>query len=111
MSANLVKLQSQGNCVVSSVIFSRKVAKMVDDVVRGLVIKTCELPVDPNTLAEDADLYAAGLTSFASVQLMLALEEEFDIEFPDHLLNRKTFSTLRSIADAVAALRSEREAA
>jgi acyl carrier protein len=84
---------------------------MIDDVVRRLVAKTCELPVDPKTLAEDADLYAAGLTSFASVQLMLALEEEFDIEFPDHLLNRKTFATLRSIADTVAALRSDREAA
>lgn len=84
---------------------------MIDDIVRGLIAKTCELPVDPITLADDADLYAAGLTSFASVQLMLALEEEFDIEFPDHLLNRKTFSTLRAICDAVALLRSGREAA
>nr|WP_276556798.1 acyl carrier protein [Rhodoblastus acidophilus] len=84
---------------------------MIDDIVRGLITKTCELPVDPITLADDADLYAAGLTSFASVQLMLALEEEFDIEFPDQLLNRKTFATLRAISDAVALLRSGREAA
>ena len=53
-----------------------------EEVVRGLIAKTCELRVDPKSLSNDASLYTAGLTSFASVQLMLALEQAFDIEFP-----------------------------
>ena len=52
-------------------------------------------------LGEDEDLYAAGLKSFASVQLMLALEEAFDVEFPEHLLNRRTFSSIRAIETAL----------
>ena len=35
-----------------------------------------------------ADLYAAGMTSHASVNVMLALEDAFDIEFPDELLTK-----------------------
>jgi D-alanine--poly(phosphoribitol) ligase subunit 2 len=61
-------------------------------------------------LSEDDSLFDRGLDSFGSVQLMLALEERFDVEFPDTLLNRKSFSTIRSIRDAVAAL-INREAA
>jgi acyl carrier protein len=84
---------------------------MCEDVVRELIAKTCELPVDSTTISGDANLYASGLTSFASVQLMLALEEEFDIEFPDRLLNRNTFATIRTISDTVALLVQERDAA
>lgn len=55
-------------------------------------------------LAEDDDLFERGLDSFGSVQLMLALEDRCDIEFPDHLLNRRSFSTIRTIRDTVAML-------
>jgi acyl carrier protein len=33
---------------------------------------------------------------------MLSLEEAFDIELPDRLLRRRTFSSIKSIADALA---------
>jgi acyl carrier protein len=46
----------------------------------------------------------AGLTSLATVGLMLALEDEFDIEFPDSALSRKTFSSIEAIADTVESL-------
>ncbi len=52
-------------------------------------------------LGEGSDLYHAGLTSLATVSLMLALEEEFDIEFPDSMLSRKTFGSIESIVDAI----------
>jgi acyl carrier protein len=35
---------------------------------------------------------------------MLALENHFDVEFPDSMLTRKTFASLESIAEAVAEL-------
>jgi acyl carrier protein len=48
------------------------------------------------------------MTSFASVQLMLAIEEEFDIEFPNSLLTRKTFATFGGLISAVNQLVSEK---
>jgi acyl carrier protein len=56
-------------------------------------------------LKDDADLYALGLTSHASVAVMLALEAAFDIEFPDRLLTRQVFESVQNIARAVAELR------
>ena len=37
----------------------------------------------------------------ATVGVMLALEEHFNIEFPNAMLNRKTFSSFEAISDAV----------
>lgn len=59
-------------------------------------------PVDG--LDDDTDLYQAGMTSHASVNVMLALESAFDIEFPDHMLKRSVFGSIASIRDAVAEL-------
>ena len=49
--------------------------------IRGIVAKHGGLGVDVATLDDKSDLYEAGMTSFASVDLMLGLEEAFDIEF------------------------------
>ncbi len=54
----------------------------MNETIRVLLGKLGGLPVAVDTLADEADLYAAGLSSFASVQLMLGLEEAFDMEFP-----------------------------
>lgn len=68
---------------------------------RQLIDKHGRLPVAAATLGSGQDLYAAGLTSFAAVQLMLALEESFDIEFPERMLNRRSFATMDSIAACI----------
>ncbi|MFH6786184.1 MULTISPECIES: acyl carrier protein [Methylobacterium] len=52
-------------------------------------------------LSDDACLFDNGLDSFGAVQVMMDLEEHFEIEFPEHLLNRDTFSTVSSIRDLV----------
>lgn len=72
--------------------------------VRSLVADHGGLAVDVADLAADADLYRAGMSSFASVQLMLALEEAFDIEFPESMLSPRTFSSLTAIQSAVSQL-------
>ncbi len=59
-------------------------------------------PVDQLDTA--ADLYQAGMTSHASVNVMLALESAFEIEFADHMLKRSVFNSVASIRDAVAEL-------
>jgi acyl carrier protein len=65
------------------------------------------LPGDVQALGPDDDLYQAGMSSHASVNVMLALEEAFDIEFPDELLTRSVFETINSIARAVDGLKDE----
>ncbi len=59
------------------------------------------LAKEVESLPEDADLYQAGMTSHASVNVMLALEGEFDIEFPDHMLKRSVFESIAAMRDAV----------
>jgi acyl carrier protein len=55
-------------------------------------------------LDADADLYQAGMTSHASVNVMLGLESAFDVEFPDHMLKRSVFSSIASIRQAISEL-------
>jgi acyl carrier protein len=65
------------------------------------------MPVDVGTLADDADLYQAGMSSHASVNVMLALEDAFDLEFPDRMLQRSVFESVASIAAALTELEAQ----
>jgi acyl carrier protein len=78
--------------------------EMLHDQVRAIVGEHARLSVDVKQLGDDASLYQAGLTSHASVDLMLALEETFGIEFPERMLRRRTFESISSIAGAVGEL-------
>jgi acyl carrier protein len=55
-------------------------------------------------LDADADLYQCGMTSHASVNVMLALESAFDVEFPDHMLKRSVFASIAAIRAALTEL-------
>lgn len=83
----------------------------MNETIRALLSKLGGLPIAVADLADDADLYAAGLSSFASVQLMLGIEEAFDIEFPDNLLNRKSFASIAAIEKTVAMILDGRKVA
>lgn len=72
--------------------------------IRRLVGDHGQLALDVAALPPDADLYDAGLSSMATVQVMLAIEEAFDLEFPDRLLNRGTFRNLAAVSLAVTGL-------
>jgi acyl carrier protein len=61
---------------------------------------------DVSELRADTDLYQSGMTSHASVNVMLALEGAFDVEFPDAMLKRSVFSSIASIRQALAELTS-----
>ncbi len=74
--------------------------------VRATLSTQGRLSVPVDELTDTTDLHGAGLTSLATVSLMLALEERFDVEFPDALLSRKTFSSISSLAAAIDALRA-----
>lgn len=61
-----------------------------------------------DSIETDADLYQAGMTSHASVNVMLALEGEFDVEFPDHMLKRSVFNSISAIQEALTELEQVR---
>jgi acyl carrier protein len=69
--------------------------------IRRVLSEHARLPVDVDTLTDDSDLFAAGMTSHASVNLMLALEDAFDLEFPDRMLTRAVFDSIGSISAAI----------
>jgi len=78
-----------------------------DDRIRTVLEAHAKLREPAAAIADAADLYAAGMTSHASVNVMLALEDAFDIEFPDALLTKHTFSAVATIRDAVEQLTLE----
>lgn len=74
---------------------------MYQDQVRNIVAQHARLSADISQLTDSSDLYAAGLTSLTTVNLMLAIEDHFDIEFPDKMLGRKTFESIQSLSEAI----------
>ncbi len=76
----------------------------VDATIRSVLDAHGRLPVSVLTLKDDDDLYESGLSSHASVNVMLALEDEFDIEFPDALLRKGTFESVSAIRSALESL-------
>lgn len=75
--------------------------------IRGVLEQHARLRVDVNSLSDDADLFQAGMTSHASVNVMLGLEDTFDLEFPDQMLKRSVFESIASIASAVSELQAD----
>jgi acyl carrier protein len=74
--------------------------------IRRILKEHGRLSKDVATLAPESDLYEAGLTSHASVNVMLALEGQFEIEFPDHMLKRSVFESIAAISEAVGELQA-----
>jgi acyl carrier protein len=83
----------------------------LDDDIRDILGTQARLFTDVASLSDSQDLFRAGMTSYANVNVMLALEEKFGIEFPDHMLRKGTFQSLSSIRSAVSQLLSEGGAA
>lgn len=76
------------------------------DQIRQVIKEHGQLSVDVETLADDSDLYQAGMTSHASVNVMIALEDSFDVEFLDSMLKRSVFESVASINAALEEVRA-----
>lgn len=74
---------------------------MSKEKIRQVLKENGKFSADIDTLADDADLYEAGMTSHASVNVMLALEDAFDVEFPDRMLKRSVFESINAIHAAI----------
>jgi acyl carrier protein len=76
----------------------------VDGTIREILTTHARLPIEVDTLTDTDDLFDNGMTSHASVNVMLALEDEFDIEYPDELLRKSTFESVSAIRGALGTL-------
>jgi len=69
--------------------------------IRRVLRDHARLPVDVDSIDDQADLFRAGMSSHASVNVMLALEDAFDVEFPDSMLKRSVFESIAAIRTAI----------
>ena len=73
-------------------------------VIRNVLADHGRRSVDAETLDESADLHEAGLSSHATVAVMVAIEDALDIEFPDRMLNRRTFGSIEALRSSIESL-------
>ncbi len=73
----------------------------MNEIIRTVLREHGRLAVPIEQLSAGDDLFAAGLDSTAVVSVMLALEDRFDIEIPDRLLTRRSFSSLAALEQLV----------
>jgi acyl carrier protein len=76
----------------------------MDEKIRTVLSEHGRFPVDVASIGDGEDLFDAGMTSHASVNVMLALEEEFDLEFPEIMLRKSTFESVAAIRAALVEL-------
>jgi acyl carrier protein len=77
---------------------------VIQNQVREVLAAHGRMAVDAREVDAQADLYKLGLTSHASVDVMLALEDAFDIEFPEEVLKKSTFESVHNIAQVIESL-------
>ncbi len=83
----------------------------IDDEIRRIVGSHGRLSVDVDGVGPGDNLYRLGMTSHATVNVMLALEEAFDVEFPDALLERATFESFSAMSTTISGLVDQRRTA
>ena len=76
----------------------------MDEKIRNILAEHGRIPIDVSNIDENDDLFRAGMTSHASVNVMLALEDEFDVEFPESMLRKSTFESVYAIRAALGEL-------
>ncbi|EED97381.1 acyl carrier protein [Burkholderia multivorans] len=72
--------------------------------IRAILKQVAHLEAAVDSIGDADDLYEAGLSSLDTIQLMLALERQFNVEIPDELLNRNLFRSIDALAETIGAL-------
>jgi acyl carrier protein len=76
----------------------------MDKTIRSILVEHGRFPIDVSDIGVNEDLFRAGMTCHASVNVMLALEDEFDVEFPERMLRKSTFESVYAIQMALSEL-------
>ena len=76
----------------------------VADRVAALVRKILDREEIKETVGSNDDLRRSGLSSLGPVNLMLAVEDEFDLKIPEHDMTPANFRSIMRIVELVATL-------
>ena len=76
-------------------------SRVLSRAIRDVLTHHGGLAVDLQAVPDSGDLYALGLASHATVNVVLALEDRLGIDIPDELLVKSTFASIESIRDAL----------
>ena len=68
------------------------------EAIKRLIDQEASVAICADDLALHANLYALGLTPYAAVRLLVAIERAFEVEFPRHRLNKRSMSSIAAIA-------------
>ncbi|AOK61797.1 acyl carrier protein [Burkholderia ubonensis] len=79
--------------------------------IREILKHVAHLETAVDTIGDADDLYDAGLSSLDTIQLMLAIERQFDIEIPDEMLNRQLFRSIDALAETIVTLQRAAQSA
>ncbi len=69
--------------------------------IRNIVIETAQLPMNAQQISDNMDLDDAGITSLGRMNVILALEDRLQINFPDDMMTRKNFSSITAMSRTV----------
>ena len=69
--------------------------------IRDIVIGEAQLPIDAQQISDTMDLDDAGITSLARMNVILALEDRYQITFPDEMMTRNNFSSISAVSKTV----------
>jgi len=83
----------------------------IDEEVRRIVASYGRLSVDLDGVGPEDNLYLLGMTSHATLNIVMAIEETFDIEYPEDLLDRSIFESLSAMEAAISGLLEQRRTA
>lgn len=71
--------------------------------VKEVIIRKLSLDVTPEEIGDDDPLFdgGLGLNSMATIEIIVGLEEEFEIQVPDEDLRVELFDSVKTMADYV----------
>jgi acyl carrier protein len=71
--------------------------------IKKVIIRVLDLEIEPEEIDSQAQLFGGGLglNSMATIEIIVGLEEEFEIEVPDEDLRVELFDSVQAMADYV----------
>ena len=72
----------------------------VEDRIKRVIVRSLSLDIRPEEIGDEEQLFEGSLSldSEATIQIIVGLEEEFDIEFEDEDLRPELFDSVRAMA-------------
>ncbi len=77
---------------------------LIADRLRTLIVENIEDIKDADAVTSDARLMDMGMDSVSGLDLMLGMEEEFNVKFPEEMMTNKVFESHATLEAALKSL-------